>query len=343
MKPMISVVVPFYCTPETLFDRCVQSLLSENADNVEVLVIDDGSPEEKTAPLRKYAGDARVRVIYAPHAGVSSARNRGVREAKGDWITFVDSDDYVNRDTFARIAAEIDQYNGDIELFYGGLETNGKVVTNTTFLKEGFDYGAKPEDRLLIMKSALTVGKIPEGYVQRFSYGAPYCKLFRRSFLISENLFFDESVKFAEDTLFSLNVFWKASSIRYHDQFLYYYVDNAQSVTRKYRPGLSADMDVFFDKIREFIEREDLWSELEREYYVRAEFEVGRCFSKEFFHRDSNVREGKKQFREFISKEPYCTGLKRNEMPKRGFRNAVFRFLVKHGCGRIYRLISRMM
>ena len=102
MDIKISIVIPYYCTPRHLFDRCMQSVLVNN-NCIEIIVIDDGSPEEYRQTIESYADKECVKIIYAPHKGVSYARNRGIEEAKGEWITFVDSDDYVDSNTFRDI------------------------------------------------------------------------------------------------------------------------------------------------------------------------------------------------------------------------------------------------
>lgn len=342
MNRMLSVVIPFYCTPENLFRHCMGSLLDNELANIEVIVVDDGSPAEKRGCLEDYVQDDRVRIIYADHKGVSAARNRGINEARGSYIMFVDSDDYVDKDTLCRIVDGLDDFSGEMELFGGGSDSAGKIVKNTSFLSEDHDYGKDLKQKIKIMESALSAGMLPKGYTQRFTYGSPCCKLFDREFLNKNGMRFDEGVKFAEDVLFLLHVYQAAQSIFYHDWFLYYYVHNSQSVTRKFRPGLSADMAVFFEKLKQFIEENALNRDLERAYYLRAEMEAGRCFTREFFNLSNTDKKAKKQYKAFIGKEPFKTGLKKGYIPKDSLRHKVYRFLVRHGYGGIFRLLQKL-
>nr|MBQ4455200.1 glycosyltransferase [Clostridia bacterium] len=343
MNAKISVIVPFYCTQETYFMRCMKSLLAEPITDIEIIIIDDGSPSEYLGIMKKFEADERVRIIHAPHAGVSSARNRGIQEAGAKWVMFVDSDDYVSSNSLQIILNDVEQYKGDVHLFGGGLDSQGSITSNTSFLKENHDYGSSKKEKIAIMESALTAGLLPEHYVQKFSYGAPYCKLFRREFLIRNELRFDEGVKFAEDTLFLLSVFQSASSIYFHDLFLYYYVDNVESATRKFRPGLSNDMDVFFERIWEFICANNLTAELGTAYYLRAQLEIGRVFSLEFFNPRNRVRNKKKEFKNFIGKEPYKTALAMNYLPGKSIKKALFWFVVKRGYGSVYRIAVKLV
>jgi len=341
MSEMLSVVIPFFSTPENLFRNCMESLLHQDLTNIEIIVVDDGSPREDNACLAEYAEDSRVRIIYAEHEGVSSARNRGIVEAKGSYLMFVDSDDYTDHETLKRILDGLSGFTGDVELFGGGMDKDGTITKNTTFLKEKHDYGQGEKDKLIIMGSALSAGRLPEGYIQKFTYGSPCSKLFRRCFLIEEHLCFDKEVRFAEDCLFMLHVYAASNSIYYHDWYLYNYVNNGKSVTRKFRPGLSTDMDVFFGKVSDFLERSGMETGLETAYYVRAGIEVERAFKREFFHPQNQDKNAKKHYMEFIGKEPYRTALKNYTQPGKNLKQIIARMIYRHGWGRLYKIAHK--
>ncbi len=337
--PIITVVIPFYCTPRDLFMRCLISVLASDQNNIEVLIINDGSPQSYHDTLMKAATDERVRVINASHMGVSNARNIGIREAKGEWITFVDSDDYVNTSTICRILDNINLFHGDVEIFNGGLDNQGRITMNTNFLEEGHNYAERPADKVSVMESALSVGIIPEGYRQTFSYGSPCCKLFRKDFLVNNGLEFNQNITFAEDTFFMLHVYRFADSVYFHDWPLYYYVRNEISSTRKYRPGISDEMNRFFDAVRSFIQNNHLESELEKGFYTRAQFEVRRSFYLEFNNADNKDPSAKQRYKAFINLEPYKTAIKKNYMPRSGFKQNILNMLIEHGCVRMYNAI----
>lgn len=97
-QPLISVIVPVYKVERTL-DRCVQSLINQSYGNLEIILVDDGSPDGCPALCDGWAArDGRIRVLHKPNGGLSDARNRGVELARGEYISFVDSDDYVSPD-----------------------------------------------------------------------------------------------------------------------------------------------------------------------------------------------------------------------------------------------------
>lgn len=105
MKGLISVIVPVYNT-EKYLDRCIQSILSQTYSNIEILLIDDGSTDSSGAICDKYAEqDSRVRVFHKANGGASTARNMGLDNAKGEWIAFVDSDDWIDAEMYEKMYA----------------------------------------------------------------------------------------------------------------------------------------------------------------------------------------------------------------------------------------------
>ena len=100
-KPKISVVVPVY-NAERFLHKCVDSILSQSFSDLELILVDDGSPDNSGAICDDYARqDSRVKVIHQRNSGVSVARNRGIQEASGDYIGFVDSDDWIDSEMYA--------------------------------------------------------------------------------------------------------------------------------------------------------------------------------------------------------------------------------------------------
>ena len=100
--PLISIIVPVY-NVEKYIDKCISSILQQTYPRIELLLIDDGSPDKSGIICDMYAQkDNRVRVFHKPNAGVSAARNTGINNAKGEFITFVDSDDWLEPDCIRR-------------------------------------------------------------------------------------------------------------------------------------------------------------------------------------------------------------------------------------------------
>ena len=104
----LSVIIPVYRVEDTL-DRCVESVLGQSVDDMEVILVDDGSPDQCPAKCDLWAEkDARIRVVHKENGGLSDARNAGIDIAQGDYITFVDSDDYLEANTYKPLLQQLE-------------------------------------------------------------------------------------------------------------------------------------------------------------------------------------------------------------------------------------------
>lgn len=102
-KPLLSIIVPVYNMEDTL-DKCVQSIVSQSFEDWEMLLVDDGSTDKSSGMCDDWAQkDTRIKVIHKENGGLSSARNAGIDIAKGEYVTFVDSDDYINDGTYESV------------------------------------------------------------------------------------------------------------------------------------------------------------------------------------------------------------------------------------------------
>ena len=126
MEPLISVIVPVYKVEQYL-DECVQSIINQTYKNLEIILVDDGSPDRCPEMCDEYARqDSRIKVIHKPNGGLSSARNAGIDIARGEYIGFVDSDDYIAHDMYEKL------YNA-----FEGTEKIFAVKCNYKRLAEG--------------------------------------------------------------------------------------------------------------------------------------------------------------------------------------------------------------
>ena len=157
MNPAISVIVPVYNT-EKYLDECILSILNQSFTDFELLLIDDGSTDRSGAICDQYAAkDERVRVFHKKNGGVSSARNVGLDEAKGEYVIFLDADDYWYRDdcleALLRIAVQtkVDVVRGE----YKAVDENGNFVFSRSVSKKRMQYVDRPINTLEFLKYAV--------------------------------------------------------------------------------------------------------------------------------------------------------------------------------------------
>jgi glycosyltransferase involved in cell wall biosynthesis len=129
MKPIISIIVPIY-NVEKYLDRCITSLRNQTLKNIEIILVDDGSPDNCPNLCDKYAQqDYRIKVIHQKNKGLGLARNAGIDIAQGKYIAFVDSDDYVSTKMYEQLYNE--SLKQDFDIIYCGVnsqKSNGKIT-----------------------------------------------------------------------------------------------------------------------------------------------------------------------------------------------------------------------
>ncbi len=188
---LFSIIVPVYQAEKTI-SRCIESVLDQTMSCFELLLIDDGCSDKSGAICDKYAlRDSRIKVIHKKNGGVSSARNEGIKKAIGRWITFIDSDDWVDKDYLKNF--EILHINEDDLLVYQG------VMQYAVHLNRFIDFFSYP----CMQITSNDYGTIKK--IDLFKDGCPYAKLFNRKIIIENKLFFDEKVSLNEDHMFVLN------------------------------------------------------------------------------------------------------------------------------------------
>lgn len=200
--PEISVIVPVYNTAQYL-PRCIESILSQSFADFELLLIDDGSTDGSGAICDGYATkDSRIRVFHKENGGVSSARNLGLKEAKGEWVCFVDSDDEL---LAGGLQTMVDGISDEVDMVMAGYyELEGEMLQKdtTSFGGNGIIDRNKA---LLMMYPSLDLPYM----------GYPWGKLFKRN-LVLENLSFDEHVRIKEDTLFVVEYLCSIQKLVYY-------------------------------------------------------------------------------------------------------------------------------
>lgn len=216
-NPKISVIVPVY-NVEKYLHRCIDSILAQTFTDFELLLIDDGSKDCSGEICDEYATkDARVRVFHKENGGVSSARNLGLDKANGEWVSFVDADDWVSENYFPSF----------IGICSKDLILNG--ISSQDYMKDLSD-----ESQIL---PSLFFQKILN---KQISLG-PWAKFFRKDIIEREHLRYYEDIKFAEDAIFNLQYFKFVKSLSLNKNGIYYYeAPPASSMWNKY--GMTFDM-----------------------------------------------------------------------------------------------------
>jgi glycosyltransferase involved in cell wall biosynthesis len=232
LNKTVSVIVPIYKVEDYLA-KCIESILQQTYHDIEIILVDDGSPDNCGAICDNYAKtDSRIKVIHQKNGGLSCARNAGLDIATGDYIGFVDSDDWIDPDMFERLMQVIIENNADI------VSCGLKHIFNDRII-------AQQTDKIINYNNEEAIKDLLEQHFLRFEV---WNKLYRKD-IISELRFKPGQIH--EDVYFTSNVFIKSSKIIYLDRPMYNYLQERYGNTNTY---FKANKLAIFDEFKEMTE-----------------------------------------------------------------------------------------
>lgn len=208
--PTISVIVPIYNTAAYL-SRCIESLVNQTYSDLQIILIDDGSTDESGAIADEWqTKDPRIEVYHQQNQGQSAARNVGLQHAKGEYIAFVDSDDYIDSNYFSTMLQAADDTTDCVQTGYRRVKQNGEMIK--TYRPKHF-----------------------------YQYTSPCMRLYRRAFFDQHQLFFQEGMIY-EDVVFSIDL-WLAHPVYKMMPYCgYNYTLNTTSTTSSKRPEAEKEL-----------------------------------------------------------------------------------------------------
>lgn len=249
LEPMFSIIVPVYNTERTL-PACLDSILAQTLDDIEIVCVDDGSPDASADVLAAYASrDPRVRVLHQQNAGLSAARNAGIRVAHGRYLVFVDSDDTIEPVLCERVLQAFESEDAVDAVTFGAVceperlasARIRKLLSPADAVYRGFD-------------PALLFSTNAQPYACRVALAA--------SFVRTWDLMFDESLRFAEDVPFLFTVYPLARTTVLISDKLYRYRMVEGSLTHVFNEHSSCE--------RRLAQHLDVLGSIFREWEVRG-------------------------------------------------------------------------
>ncbi|MDO5558725.1 MAG: glycosyltransferase [Oscillospiraceae bacterium] len=216
MKPKISLIIPVYNVEEYI-SECIQSILSQEYHNYEIILVDDGSTDNSAAICDEYSEKySFIKVIHKSNGGLSDARNAGIDNTDGEFILFIDSDDYIERSSLKKIVNVIDNLNviPDI-VFLEGVKIfpDGSIAALDNFIN---GKSINNNDKNAVLNYIASLSKFP---------GSVCTKLIRRNFLTDNSLYFQKDL-LSEDIDWMINALLKAENYGYCESRYYYYRQN---------------------------------------------------------------------------------------------------------------------
>lgn len=304
MGSKISIIIPVY-NVEPYLRQCLESIINQTYQNLEIIAVDDGSPDYCGAICDEYAAkDERIRVIHKQNAGVSAARNDGMAAATGKWTMFMDSDDWLEPDFIESMRAAVPPETVDI-VYAGGYirESSASSERLYAFENQISDWNEKKKT-YLCARTLVPYSRDP-GHQNYATIATAWNKLFRTEFLQQSGVSFNTELHPQEDILFCLDVIAKASSFISTDYIGYHYRKGIEtSALQRFNPNWPHMGDVFLSELEHFV---DAWPEKEalqgalKERVVRFISQILRCY---YFHPQNTIKQEKvkREWKEFRNK-----------------------------------------
>lgn len=247
---MISVIIPVY-NVERYLDECIQSVVNQTYSDCECLLVDDGSTDGSTDICDEWVKkDKRIRVLHQENRGVSKARNRGIEEAKGEYIVFVDSDDSIGAEHLWRLANA-----ADADLVVSGIRQ---------ICKDGQTDEMKPKTNKNFVLNKESLIDFVDLNSKFLLYG-PVAKLYKTSILNEHVIRFPVGCNYGEDLQFNLQYLEFVKTIAQVDDASYFYRRGTETLSTKARPNQFLQDYEQWQMLKTFYEKRDLWLQPSKE------------------------------------------------------------------------------
>ncbi len=336
----ISVILPVYNIENTFLKQCFRSLEDQDfAGTAEFLMIDDGSEEYVREICCEFSGkDERFVYIPQEHSGVSAARNNGLRQAKGEFVCFVDPDDWIDRSYLSVLYDLITGNESDMAVI-DAVFHNGERSTENHFLdSEETVLRGSEKNRLLYQ---LVGKKICPYYPPAIAAGVPWAKMFRRDFIVKNDLHYVPDMPRMQDNIFCLYAYEKAESIAYKPTCLYHYRKDTGSVSHRFNPDIIRHFEIYYKETEKFLDQYHKEQILYEALYMKELTSFNSYLTYYFYLLpDKTNAEVSREISGLLKKEPYRTALE--HVSRRYLTNSEYIFVIALKY-RLFRLLKLLV
>lgn len=286
--PKIGFIVPVYKVREEYLRKCIDSLLKQTFKDIEIVLVDDCSPDECGNICEVIAQkDKRIKVFHhSMNKGLPEARNTGIENSKADWLTFIDADDWVELDMAESLSQRIDSQYADIYVYSGYRDYKRKVVECAYLYPNGTLFSNAEqltgfEKRYLYDQTKIHIG-------DSFPIQSACIRLVSRKLFDKGLRFID--VKFSEDALFHLCSTEMANSVMYLQNRFYHYRDTENSMVNSYRENADKEQTSVIEYMWKFAKDNEKDEEFRRGIYLIAFSSLQMCMWQKYFNKSNKKR-----------------------------------------------------
>lgn len=282
-EDLISIIIPLY-NEEKHLDRCIKSIVKQTYKDIEIIILNDGSTDSSKEICDKWSQiDSRIKVIHKKNSGVSDTRNLGIEKSQGKYITFIDSDDYIDETMINKLYVDLINNNSDISVCgFKRITENNKILYES--IKKKTTLNNKNEFLNELMKEKLFIGSL-------------WGKLYNKELFKNNKL--DKNLRIAEDLDLLIRISKDIKKISLIGENLYYYFDNEKSVTRK------SNFDKYSDEIK-VLEKNLNNSDINKKLIMSRYIRINTCL---FYNFRKTDKKNAEYCRKIIKKIPLKIGL----------------------------------
>lgn len=256
---LVNVIVPVY-NAEKFLNKSIGSVINQSYKNIKLILVNDGSTDNSEKICHKYAlSDKRIKVISQKNKGSAAARNTGIRHATGDFVFFLDADDFIEKKAIEILVAKYSQYQSDLVMGnFSKLENNGEIIKQSVSFH--------PNDQPFTGQIKKLAKTDIASYIRHFlkhpsNHLISYCwaRLYKLSIIKKNRIFANEDMRLFEDFVFNLEYLKHTNNIVFVNQALYTYMMHSSHVSASMAiikaDSLLHDMNVFKIKATEFLQQ----------------------------------------------------------------------------------------
>jgi len=324
----VSIIVPVYNSSDVLCE-CVNSLINQDYENIEIILVDDGSTDNSGEICDSFQEkDKRVKVIHKKNEGQSAARNLGIQESSGDYVMFIDSDDWLDLDAVSTLVSYADENDLDVTRFNYIREFESKSIPKkNTFLEEKI---YEDEECKKLCRQILGLVRKELSNPENINFLSSVCfNVFRKKILLEKGITFKDLklIGSFEDGLFNFETFMHINRFGYVDRCFYHYrKTNDNSSSKKYRENYMEKQLRLFAYLKEISSNYFLKSEIEESYSSRVVYtSMELCF---------NALRGNRKYREvkeILKNEELKKARRRFKLKYLPLKWKIYYFFIKYG------------
>ena len=265
MVPQVSVIVPIF-NVEAYLGRSIESLQKQTMPDIQIILVNDGSTDGSLSICQEYAkNDSRIQVIDKPNGGVSSARNAGLEAATGEYIGFVDPDDWVEPTMYEKMYDTVTGTQADLCMCNYLMEYAGRSVSVTLPIECSVLHG---QDIIESVVANMLAGATLNSGAQTIM-GSVWRLLIKREFIEKHGLRFVPGVPLMEDLIFCVETLLKCNTVSIDSGQYYHYIIRSNSAVRKYRPDMFDQLHKVYDMLHSILEKEGVYNTLKERMDIR--------------------------------------------------------------------------